>query len=129
MKVFIFGSICFGCAESSWLCAGFSSSAERGLLPGCSVLVFLFSVFCCSLQALSTSVAVAQGLGCPQACGISPHQGLNPCPLHWQADSEPLDHQGSASDPLSPKFSENSSHVSDRALELFICILTCVIYL
>ena len=27
--------------------------------------------------------------------GISPDQGLNPCPLHWQVDSYPLCHQGS----------------------------------
>ena len=26
---------------------------------------------------------------------IFPDQGLNPCPLHWQADSQPLRHQGS----------------------------------
>ena len=32
---------------------------------------------------------------CPAACGILPDQGLNPCPLHWQADSQPLHHQGS----------------------------------
>ena len=31
-----------------------------------------------------------------RAChGIFPGQGLNLCPLHWQADSLPLDHQGS----------------------------------
>ena len=29
------------------------------------------------------------------ACGIFPDQGWNPCPLHWQADSQPLRHQGS----------------------------------
>ena len=29
------------------------------------------------------------------ACGILPDQGSNPCPLHWQADSQPLRHQGS----------------------------------
>ena len=29
--------------------------------------------------------------------GIFPDQGLNPCPLHWQADSHPLDHRGSPS--------------------------------
>ena len=27
--------------------------------------------------------------------GIFPDQGSNPCPLHWQADSQPLCHQGS----------------------------------
>ena len=30
-----------------------------------------------------------------RACGIFPDQGLNPCSLHWQADSQPLRHQGS----------------------------------
>ena len=33
------------------------------------------------------SVVVAHGLSCSVACGIFPDQGLNPCPLHWQADS------------------------------------------
>ena len=40
------------------------------------------------------SVVVAQGLSCSAACGIFPNQGSNPCPLHWQADSQPLRHQG-----------------------------------
>ena len=31
---------------------------------------------------------------CPMACGIFPDQGSNPWLLHWQADSQPLDHQG-----------------------------------
>ena len=44
------------------------------------------------------SVIVAHGLSwpsCSAACGIFPDQGSNPCPLHWQADSQPLRHQGS----------------------------------
>ena len=41
------------------------------------------------------SVVVAYGPSCSAACGIFPDQGLNPCPLHWQADSQPLHHQGS----------------------------------
>ena len=41
------------------------------------------------------SVIVAHGPCCSAACGIFPDQGLNPCPLHWQADSQPLRHQGS----------------------------------
>ena len=41
------------------------------------------------------SVVVAHGLSCSTACGIFPDQGSNPCPLHWQADSQPLRHQGS----------------------------------
>ena len=41
------------------------------------------------------SVAVAHRPSCSAACGIFPDQGWNPCPLHWQADSQPLRHQGS----------------------------------
>ena len=41
------------------------------------------------------SVTVAHGPSCSAACGIFPDQGSNLCPLHWQADSQPLCHQGS----------------------------------
>ena len=41
------------------------------------------------------SVIAAHGPSCPAACGILPDQGSNPCPLHWQTDSQPLRHQGS----------------------------------
>ena len=41
------------------------------------------------------SVIVAHGPSCSAACGIFPDQASNPCPLHWQADSQPLRHQGS----------------------------------
>ena len=46
------------------------------------------------------SVIVAHGPSCSAACGIFPDQGSNPCPLHWQADSQPLCHQGSPSSRL-----------------------------
>ena len=45
----------------------------------------------------SGSVIVAHGPSCSVACGIFPDQGSNPCPLHWQAGSQPLRHQGSPS--------------------------------
>ena len=35
------------------------------------------------------------GLSCSESCGIFLDQGLNLCPLRWQADSYPLVHQGS----------------------------------
>ena len=38
---------------------------------------------------------MAQGPSCSAACGIFPDQGSNPRPLRWQADSQPLRHQGS----------------------------------
>ena len=47
------------------------------------------------------SVIVAHGPSCSAACGIFLDQGSNLCPLHWQADSQPLRHQRS---PLSLYF-------------------------
>ena len=41
------------------------------------------------------SVVVAHRPSCSAACGIFPDQGSNLCPLHWQADSQPLCHQRS----------------------------------
>ena len=58
-------------------------------------------LLCLSLLLWSTgsrragSVIVAHGSSCSAACGIFPDQGSNPCPLLWQADSQPLRHQGS----------------------------------
>ena len=45
------------------------------------------------------SVIVAHGPSCSVACGIFLVQGSNPCPLHWQADPQPLRHQGSPRKP------------------------------
>ena len=41
------------------------------------------------------SAVVAHGPSCSAACGILPDQGSNPCPQHWQTDSQPLRHRGS----------------------------------
>ena len=46
------------------------------------------------------SITVARWLSCPAACGIFPDQGSDPPPLHWQADPQPLGHQGSPELPL-----------------------------
>ena len=43
----------------------------------------------------SGSVVVAHGPSRSAACGIFPDWGMNPCPLHWQVDSQPLRHQRS----------------------------------
>ena len=55
------------------------------------------------------SVAVAHGPSCSAACGIFPDQGSNPCPLHWQADSQPLRHQGSPMADISSNISLSCS--------------------
>ena len=44
--------------------------------------------------AACSSVAVVHWLSCPAACRIFPDLGWNLRPLHWQADSQPLNHQG-----------------------------------
>ena len=46
---------------------------------------------------------MAPGFSCSTACGIFSDQELNPCLLHWQADSLPLRHQGCLGGSLPPK--------------------------
>ena len=70
-----------------------------GATLGCGIQASHCGDFsCCRARALSpwASVVVAPGLSCSTECGIFPDQGLNPCPLHWQADSYSLYHRGSA---------------------------------
>ena len=52
----------------------------------------------------ASSVIVAHGPSRSAACGIFPDQGSNPRPLHWQADSQPLRHQGSPQWSLKAQF-------------------------
>ena len=87
-----------------WLCWVFVS--VRGLSPVAASGVHSSSR-CTGLSLLrplllrskgsrrAGSAVVAHGLSRSAACGILPDQGSNPCPLHWQADSQPLRHQGS----------------------------------
>ena len=63
------------------------------------------------------SVIVAHGPSCSMACGIFPDQGSNPCPLHWQADSQPLRHQGSPVNYLIKRL-----HMGKCLLLLHICL-------
>ena len=62
------------------------------------------------------SVLVAHGPSCSVACGIFPDQGSNPCPLHWQADSQPLCHQGSPNSYISKVLGSG----------FFVCLLKCL---
>ena len=60
------------------------------------------------------SVVLAHRLSCSGPCGIFPDQGLNPCPLHWEADSCPLDHRGSHKLLLKVKYSVCQKGVLNR---------------
>ena len=68
---------------------GHSSSRCAGLSPSRPLLLRSTG------SRRAGSVTVAHGPSCSTARGILPDQGSNPCPLHWQADSQPLRHQGS----------------------------------
>ena len=57
------------------------------------VVVYRLLIAVTSLVA-EHSVVVAHGLHCLEACETFPDKGLNLYPLHWQADSLPLNHQG-----------------------------------
>ena len=71
------------------------------------------------------SIIVAHGPSCSAACGILPDQGLNPCPLHWQADSQPLRHQGSPN----LFFIAVLRHAIERLLYEIPCVCTWIILL
>ena len=79
---------------------------------------------------------MVHGLSCSAACGIFPDEGSNPCPLHWQADSQPLCHQGNPSiaswTPLSPSVVEpkfmcpTHSEAKQVCVYVFLCLCLCV---
>ena len=89
--------VCMAVLGLHFCARAFSSCGERGHSSSRAVGLSLSQ----PLPLRSTgsrragSVVVAHGPSCSAACGIFPDQGPNPCPLHWQADSQPLHHQGS----------------------------------
>ena len=88
----------YGCVGSSFLCEGFSLVAASGghSSSRCAGLSLSWPLLLRSTGSRRAgSVVVAHGPSRSAACGIFPDQGLNPRPLHWQADSQPLCHQGS----------------------------------
>ena len=94
----------------SWLCWVFIAALKLSLVVASGVTLQLWHTgpsHCggfsyCRAQASAVaahtlqragSLTVAPRLSCSKTCGIFPEQGWNPCPLHWQVDSSPL--QGS----------------------------------
>ena len=100
--VFFFLSICL--FIYLWLCWVFVSVRGLSLVAAsgghssswCAGLSLLRPLLLWSTGSRRAgSVVEAHGLSCSAACGIFPDRGSNLCPLHWQADSQPLRHQGS----------------------------------
>ena len=54
------------------------------------------------------SLVGARGLICSMSRGIFLDRGSNPCPPHWQMDSQPLNHQGNP-----PVSVYKAPHISD----------------
>ena len=80
------------------LCAGLSPVAASGghSSSRCAGLSLSRPLLLRNTGSRRTSSGiVAHGPSRSAACGIFPDQGSNPCSLHWQADSQPLRHQGS----------------------------------
>ena len=82
----------------SW---AFSSCGERGLLFIVVLGPLSGSFSCCGARECvcvcvwGCSSRYGTWSSCPEACGIFLDRRLNPGPLPWQADSLPLDPQGS----------------------------------
>ena len=88
----------YGCVGSSLLCEGFLQLRRTGghSSSRCAGLSLSRPLLLRSTGSRRAgSVIVAHGPSCSAAYGIFPEQGSNPCPLHQQADSQPLHHQGS----------------------------------
>ena len=82
----------------------FSRCGEQGLLSGlwCAGVSrqWLLLLGCTGsrppgFSSCDTQASYSTGAWLPHSCGVFPHQGSNLCPLHWQVDSYPPDHQGS----------------------------------
>ena len=133
--VFFFNELtCFYLFIYSWLCwvfvsvrgfslvaasGGHSSSRWAGLSLSRPLLLWSTG------SRRAGSVVVAHGPSCSTACGIFPDQSLNPCPLHWQADSQSLRHHGSPQLLFCFCLCLSSCFISSSGpiLSLFICFL------
>ena len=73
----------------SWLCWVLAAEHDVSLVAAASLVAENW------LWAPQTWVVVVHGFRCSVACGIFPERGSDRCPLHFKADSWPLDHQWS----------------------------------
>ena len=95
---FVFLKYLFRAVLGLRFCArAFSSCGKQGplFIAVCGPLTIVTSFVAEHRLPTRRLSSVAHGPSCSAACGIFPDQGSNPCPLHWQADSQPLHHQGS----------------------------------
>ena len=108
----------YGCVGSSSLCEGPLQLWQAGATPHRGVRASHGRGLSCwsTGSRRAGSAIVAHGPSRSVACGIPPDQGSNPCPLHWQADSQPLRHQGSPQRLLRRCFLPSSKNIHDVIL-------------
>ena len=102
-RFFFFNFLLFIYLFNFWLCWVFVSVRGLSLVEAnrdrsssrCMGLSLSWPLLRSTGSRRAGLVVVTYGPSCSAACGILPDQGSNPCPLHWQADSQPLRHQGS----------------------------------
>ena len=85
---------CFGFCFLSLTALGLHCCKQATFLAVVNRLLVASLVAEQGLSSAWVSVAMVHGLSCPTVCGVFPNQGSNLCPLDWQEDSLPLDHQG-----------------------------------
>ena len=101
--------------------AGLSLVASRGGYPSlrCTGLSLQWPLPLRSTGSRrQASAVVGHGLSCSAACGIFLDQGSNLCPLHWQADSQPLRHQGSPDNPILKWAKDLNRHIPNEGIQI-----------
>ena len=128
--IYLFIYLFLGVLGLRFCARAFSSCGERGPL----FIAVRGPLHCCGLSLLRSigsrragSVVVAHGPSCSAVCGIFPDQGSNPCSLRWQADSQPLRHQGSPGNVFMISVSTCPWSVYRNAIDLYMLILYAVI--
>ena len=106
----------YGCVRSSFLCEGPLQLWQVGatLHRGARAPHYWPLLLRSTGSRRAGSAIVAHGPSRSAARGIFPDQGSNPCPPHWQADSQPLRHQGS---PEMKDFKTSLCHENNPVLE------------
>ena len=88
--VFLINEYIFGCTGSSLLCGLSLVAGSRGYYLLCCEGLLRWLLLLWSTGSRCTGLAAAaHRLSCCSAYGIFLGQGLNACPLLWQADSYP----------------------------------------
>ena len=108
--------VCMSVLGLRFYARAFSSCGKRGPLFIAVRGPLTIAATLVAEHRLQTRRLSAHGPSCSAACGIFPDQGSNPCPLHWQADSQPLRHQGS------PHLDFNGNHnLVNKVVNSFFC--------